>query len=173
MSISEKKMRRRQPGARHQDWASRLHAYLDEVQTLPFEWGKRDCCLFVCDGLRTITGLDPAAKMFRGKYRDATGAARLLKKHGGVEAVAKKICRGLEWPEVRVALAQRGDVVLLDVDASGRPAVGADQGALGLCVGRESVFMGIAGQQRLPTSQCRRAWAVARPVAAITSGGTL
>jgi hypothetical protein len=150
---------------RHEDWAARLFAFVEHHRRQPFKWGERDCCMFVCAGILTTTGLDPAAKLFRGKYRDAVGAARLLKKHGGVEAIAASVCAEHGFPEVRVAMAQRGDVVLIDVDEAGHPAKGAARSALGLCIGGQSVFPGPDGLKFVGVGECRRAWAVARPVA--------
>lgn len=141
------------PPARYEDWPTRLFAFIEERRNRPFEWGVQDCCLFACDGIRAQSGLDPADKMFRGKYRDATGAARLVRKHGGVEAIAEKVCAAHGMPEVPVALAQRGFVVLMDTPD------GLDV-ALGLCVGGQAVFAGPAGLVFQPMAACRRAWRV-------------
>ncbi len=135
-----------------------LHArFLAERRVVPHEWGRQDCCLFVCDGILTTTGIDPAAKLFRGKYRDALGAARLLKKQGGVEAIAVKVCAAHGFAEVPVAMAQRADVVLLDVEDEQRSA-------LGWCDGALSAFPGPDGLVWHKTLNCRRAWAIGRVV---------
>lgn len=122
---------------------------------MPFAWGVQDCCLFACDGLRAITGLDPAAKLFRGQYRDAAGAARLVRKHGGVEAIAAAVCAAHGWPEVPPALAQRGDTVIIDTP----DGLGA---AVGLHLGDRLAFAGAEGVVYHPPAAARRAWAVAR-----------
>jgi len=148
------KHRKRIPGSRRFETWPALHAtFIQAQRNTPFAWGRNDCCLNVCNGIRAITGLDPAAKMFRGRYRGATGAMRLLKKHGGVESIAEQVCREYgfeEWPSV--AQARRGDVVLGDLSESGP--------ALGTCDGINSVFPGPAGAQLVPTVKCRRAWRV-------------
>lgn len=138
---------------RRQDWPSRLFAFIEERRHAPFEWGRQDCCLFVCDGILTITGLDPAAKIYRGKYHDKLGAARLLKKHGGVEAVAEKVCAELGFVELpHPALAQRGDVAVLDTTEHGP--------ALGLCVGAQLAAAGPDGLTFSPLGAARRAWRI-------------
>lgn len=95
--------------------------------------------------------------MFRGKYRDALGAARLVRKHGGVEAIAEKVCRRHGFHEVPVAMAQRGDVVLSD--KAGEMSAGMKR-ILGMCCGRDAAFVGPAGLVFIPTGDCLRAWRV-------------
>lgn len=131
------------------NWPAKLAEFFATEGLAPFVWGERDCCLFACNGIRAITGLDPAAEMFRGKYRGATGAARLLKKHGGVEAVAVARCAELGFVEwARVYQARRGDVVLLDTP---------EGPALGVCDG---VNVRFAGGARKLLGECRRAWRI-------------
>jgi hypothetical protein len=147
------------PARRVQDWPTLFFHFIESRRSRPFAWGQQDCCLFACDGILAQTGLDPAAKMFRGKYRDALGAARLVRKHGGVEAIASRICGELGFVEVPVRLAQRGDVVAISGEALGDnvPYMGV---ALGLCVGGTAAFTGSAGLVFHPLKNCRRAWRV-------------
>lgn len=145
------------PAHRLQDWPTRFFRLIESRRDSPFKFGQVDCCLFACDGILAQTGLDPAAKMFRGKYRDALGAARLVRKHGGVEAIAAKVCAAHGWPELPTPrLAQRGDVVLLDV-------ADAMQCALGVVIGVDALFPGPAGLVAQPLKACRRGWAIGRP----------
>lgn len=146
------------PSRRLPNWPKLLAEFIESRRNLPFEWGRQDCCLFACDGILSQSGLDPAAKMFRGKYRDALGAARLVRKHGGVEAIAAKVCAEHGWPEIRPAMAQRGDVVLLPMPHD-EMKVG-----LGLCLGAVGAFTGASGLLFLPMTGVTRAWAVARVV---------
>lgn len=144
------------PVRRFEDWPTRFFAFVEQRRAEPFAWGANDCCLFACDGVQSQTGLDPAAKLFRGKYRDSLGAARLVRKHGGIEAIAVKVCGQHGWPELLTPrVAQRGDVVLLDVDTG-------MECALGLVVGAEAVFTGPEGLTFVPLASCRRAWAIGR-----------
>jgi hypothetical protein len=130
-----------------------LHArFLSERAALPFEWGKNDCCLFACDGILTTTGLDPAAKIYRGKYHDKLGAARLLRKQGGVERLAARVCKAHGFKGCPVAMARRADIVLFNM-----PGVGL---TLGICDGARSAFVAEGGLVWYPTLQCRRAWRI-------------
>lgn len=140
--------------ARRQDWPSRLFAFIEQRRHMPFTWGSHDCCLFACDGIRSQTGLDPAAKLFRGRYRDAAGAVRLVRKHGGIEAIAESVCRAHGFEELASPLlAQRGDVVLVEVEDGMKHAVG-------LCLGAECAFAGTDGLVMRGVAECCRAWRV-------------
>lgn len=133
-------------------WPVKLSAFIESRRGTPFKWGENDCCLFACDAIAVLTGIDPAAKSFRGKYTTALGAGRLLKKSGGVEGVAAKQCQKHGFDEVPVAFAQRGDVVLIDL-----PGIGD---TLGICTGVSSVFPGEEGLVENPTLLCRKAWRI-------------
>lgn len=122
----------------------------------PFSWGGlnggTDCCLFACDAVRAMTGLDPASP-FRGRYQTKRGAVAALRRFagGGIPETAEKIARELGAPEVPPMTAQRGDVVL------------TDQGpwlALGVCVGATVAVAGVQGIERQPLSRAVRAWRV-------------
>jgi hypothetical protein len=143
--------------ARVQDWPTLLFHFIESRRSTPFAWGRHDCCLFAADGILAQTGLDLAAGIFRGKYRDALGAARLVRKHGGIEAIAVKGCARFGYKPVPVLMAQRGDMVLLPASATGNPGKGP---ALGVCVGAEAAFPGASGLVFLPMASCRRAWRI-------------
>lgn len=92
---------------------------------MPLVYGRSDCCLFVCNAIQAMTGVDVAAE-FRGKYSTLAEARRF----GTVREIAERITAQFSMPEVPVLRAQRGDVVLIKrrsyslglVDLSGRIA---------------------------------------------------
>lgn len=94
------------------NWPSLLSEFIERSLHAPFEWGKRDCCLFAADAVRAMTGEDYAAE-FRGRYRTARGARQVLAAFGGVAGIMGRC--GLE--EINPLMAQRGDVVLVNTDA--------------------------------------------------------
>lgn len=104
---------------RHEHWPSLLAAYLADDR--PFAWGGRDCCTFAAGAVEAMTGADPAAAL-RGRYRTEQGAARLLKRHGGLEALAARLAREHGLRDVPHAFAGRGDVVLIETGQG--PALG-------------------------------------------------
>jgi len=73
--------------------ANLINAAIEASLHVPFEWGKNDCCTFVCDGLAKATGSDPMASL-RGAYCDEAGADVALSAAGGfvqtVIALAKE-----------------------------------------------------------------------------------
>lgn len=113
----------------------------------PFVWGVHDCCLWAADAVQAQTGRDPAAGL-RGTYRSALGAARLVRRLGGLSAIA---ARGGE--PIAPALAVAGDVGL--VMMAGRPR-------LVVCGGGLWLAAAVDGLAALPWAAPVAAWRVAR-----------
>ena len=119
---------------------------------MPFTWSKNDCCTFVCDWIDLCCGVDPSRELkLRGTYDDARGAARVLKRHGGIEAVVERAWRRLGWSETTLPYARRGDIVSLKTDHGP---------ALGICLGDSATFAGPHGLAFVPLAECLRAWRV-------------
>lgn len=133
--------------SRLNDWHERLHAEIERQRRDAFEWGRRDCALFAADCVLAMTGEDPAAK-FRGKYKDATGAARALKRagHADLAALASSVLDA-----VPVALARVGDV-----------AAWRDDGnlVLGVIIGERVMGRMMHGLGTVDRSQIEMAWRV-------------
>jgi hypothetical protein len=133
--------------ARLIDWEPRLSSYLAEVRDKPHEYGEHDCALHGANGVLAVQGVDHGAP-FRGKYDSEKGAARALRRYGAgtVEATFDA-----HLPEIPVAFAQRGDLVMSD-------------GAIGICLGGDAAFVGEIGTRqglvRIPRSDWQKAWAV-------------
>lgn len=136
---------------RFHDWESRLADYIESVRNIPFTWGSFDCCLFACDAVMAMTGLD-MAEDFRGKYSTDREALVALREFagGGVAELAAKRALELGIREVVPAMAQRGDVVL--VDNQGNDALGI----VGLD-GLTAYCAGVGGLVELP----RKFWKTA------------
>jgi hypothetical protein len=155
-----------QTPARKPDWLFRLEATIGGARGREFAWGAHDCCLFPCDVVLAMTGVDLAAG-FRGRYRSLRTALRTLESAGGVEGIAEAIARKHGLEEVAPGLARRGDVILVDVGTSpsgccrfelgpGDPAclaVVGMTGALALAAGRD-------GLVDVPMPFWRRAWRI-------------
>lgn len=93
--------------------------YLESVWAVPWEWGVLDCCFFAGNWIRDATGRDPLAS-FRGRYRTAREAARLLLRGGGmVPTVGAEMERG---GFVRTAMPDHGDIGVLTLPDSAGPA---------------------------------------------------
>lgn len=139
---------------RFDDWPERLHVFIESRRRTLFAWGSHDCALFACDGVLAITGVDLASTM-RGRYSDEASARGAITEEMGDEATLEDLAEGIATArfldEIAVALAGRGDVVLMDSPAGP---------ALGLCVGAVAVFASPAGTALVNMSRVRRAWAI-------------
>jgi len=129
---------------RREDWAERLFALIEARRETPFRWATHDCCSFAAAAVETMTGTNPIADL---EWHDEVSALRLLKDHGGIEALASERL----GEQITPAFAQRGDVVLHTL--TGREA-------LGVCIGDRFAAVGDAGVQLVPMSHAVRAWRV-------------
>src|SRR5690349_271236 len=104
------------PVTRLPDWEERLTEIIRARHRAPFAWGQFDCALFACDAVLAMTGVD-LAEPFRGRYADALGALRAIRKFtsgGNLGDVARIQAAAFTIPEVDPPFAMLGDVVLGD-----------------------------------------------------------
>jgi hypothetical protein len=128
---------------------------IESAAELSFEWGRFDCALHVCNCIRAIVGVDPAAE-YRGKYSDEAGAATIFGGNSGAsfEQFIATMCAALDFPEVPVTFARRGDVVFID---NGTP-----QGAIGV-ISTDGRFASCASDKGLVLVRIhrwKRAWTI-------------
>jgi hypothetical protein len=141
---------------RFEDWPTRLAAHFERARSSAFVWSQTDCAMQVAAGILAMTGVDFSTP-FRGRYHDETSATAVMIEvtGGGLAAVAT---RALGEPLLSHRLAQRGDVVLLDVDT---PA--GMRSALGL-VDFDGMHVLVAawngGLVAYPVSRAHAAWRV-------------
>lgn len=128
------------------DLPERLQAFIDSRRDRPFAWGSHDCALFAADWVESVTGSDPADGI-RGRYQTALGAGRVIKREGGLEAIANSRL----GERVEPKLAQRGDVVLLE---------GSHGPTLGVCLGVDAAAPGEDGLMLVPMNRAQAAWRV-------------
>lgn len=126
------------------DLPERLQAFIESRRDTAFAWGSHDCALFAADWVASVTGKDPADGI-RGRYQTALGAGRVIKREGGLEAIADSRL----GERVEPKLAQRGDVVLLD---------GSHGPTLGVCLGVEAAAPGEDGLMLVPMSRALACW---------------
>jgi hypothetical protein len=133
---------------RKPDWQALLDAFLARHQFDTFQYGRWDCCLFVCDAVLVMTGVDPAPA-YRGTYSSRAQSRR----HGSVQANVEAVCAKHGMQEAPVPFARRGDVVLV------RRRRSCSLGLVALN-GREIVLTSSAGLWLLPLGSAVRAWHV-------------
>jgi hypothetical protein len=112
------------------DWEARLAAYLEPLRTLPFAWGRHDCCTFTAGAVKAMTGVDPMPE-FRGRYTTARGSVRALRRIGA-GTLASTLSGKFET--VDPSLAHRGDIIM-------------SNGLLGICLGPFLVAVGSGGER--------------------------
>lgn len=132
------------------NWPELLIAFIELKRNCSFKWGENDCCMFGCDWLTIVTGIDPDSEyQLRGKYNSALSAFRILKKLGGVESIVESWSRAHGWERTSLLHAQRGDLVIFQTK---------NGGAVGVCNGETSIFAGPNGLSFIKTSQCSVVW---------------
>jgi hypothetical protein len=130
------------------NWHAKLLTFLELQKTQPFVWGQNDCCLFACDCVLVMTGIDPGKK-YRGKYSAELGAKKALKRYGGgtIESAFNQVFGPIK-PRLNTG---RGDLVLIDTD----------QGhAVGVMCGGSIWAVGVTGLVNLPLSSVIGCWHV-------------
>lgn len=135
---------------RFDDWAERLNRYLVAQQAaitpgLTVDWGNNDCCTFQAGAAEAMTGTDPMAP-FRGRYKTAIGARRLIKREGGSLTAVLESVYGAPIP---VAVAWQGDA-------------GVHGDAVGVILGKRALFLSDGGFCFFPTLRLDAAFKVGR-----------
>lgn len=118
--------------------------HVEDNREQVFTWGENDCVLWVCDYLKKIHGFDYAEE-FRGKYRCELGARKLCRELG-YDNLEDAISSVLSEKSIR--FAARGDVIM------------TYSGAVGICLGYYSYFLGITGIMSIKTKDCKLCWSV-------------
>ena len=136
------------------NWEQLLAEFIAKNKNTSFQWGVFDCCLFACDAVLTITGVD-MAQDFRGKYTTAKEAYEFVKNFAGdglAELVAKR-AQELGITEIKPLLAQRGDVVLVNKDGHDSLGIVGLDGRFALCAA-------IKGLTQVLVKDCRKAYRI-------------
>mgnify|MGYP001573654428 CR=1 FL=1 len=134
-------------------WVDNYVAFVLAHRSLPFEFGRHDCCITSCDMIYTITGIDPASD-FRYVYDSPLSALRKIKEYGDVDNIAEEVCAKHGWKEIAPNYGTRCDLVCLDT-GGGRKALGwFDLDA------SKIMTAGMIGLQERPRKETLRAWRI-------------
>jgi len=90
-------------------WEQRLTVFLARAQATPFAWGENDCATLAIGAVEAVTGVDLALRLPR--WFSPLSAIRALHAAGALSATDFFADR---LPEIPVASAHRGDLVLPD-----------------------------------------------------------
>jgi hypothetical protein len=121
------------PLRRLPDWQLRMAALVEDRLHAPFVWGARDCCLWAADVVHAVTGVDFGAP-YRGTYSTQAEAAAIFRAVRGWP----RLCSALLGPAIAPAMAQPGDVGL--VDSADGPALAAHVGGAWMSQGPEGLL---------------------------------
>ncbi len=129
-------------------WERRLAEAIEAARARPFAWGSHDCAIWAFDLRRDLTGGADVAALWRGRYRTALGAARMMRRLGwpSLEAAGRAL---LGEPVPSVHLARRGDLLL----------AGTGLG-FGICLGARAAGIAPAGLTFAPLAACTLAWRI-------------
>ncbi|SDC31189.1 hypothetical protein SAMN05444678_102271 [Sphingomonas sp. YR710] len=143
---------------RYADWETRLGGFLGKCRSVPFAYGKHDCCTFASGAVLAMTGVDAMAE-FRGRYRSMAGSVRALRRIGKGTLAATLDAK---FEAVEPAFAHRGDLVMAD---DGQWVDGRCGGALCVSFGAFAIGVGSEGQHeglvKVDRRHWQRAWRVA------------
>lgn len=132
------------------DWPRRLHDFLDEVKRKRFEWASNNCGEhFAAGAVLAVTGEDIAAP-WRGRYKSAAGALRVMK-NAGFMNLGDMVASVL--PEIHPSRAKLGDIATV-------PADGPFGTSLGIINGEVILVLGENGMGVVPMSFATRVFAV-------------
>lgn len=115
-----------------------LAAYLRAGASRAFAWGEHDCCRFALGWVALRRGIDPGAR-WAGRYGTARGAARHLRRGGGLLALARSAMAAAGLAATARPAAGDVGVVLTDQGpalAIRTPTGWACAGAAGIVVSR-------------------------------------
>ena len=134
------------PRMRVSSWETVLAAAVEAARVRDFVWGTHDCATWGFDLRRDLTGGDDTAAFWRGRYRTARGAVRVMRRLGWSSMrEAGTALLGAPLPDVR--LAQRGDLVL-----------SPDATSFGVCLGAQVAFLAPEGLTLRALPSCTLAW---------------
>lgn len=135
---------------RRGDWHSRLNTFIDGVKRRPFDWATNNCGEhFAAGAVEAMTGEDIATP-WRGRYKSAAGAVRMMK-NDGFSGLGDMVASVL--PEIHPSRAKLGDIAAVPADGPFGTSLGVVNGEVILVLGEKQ--MGL-----VPMARATRVFAV-------------
>jgi len=128
------------------NWQTNLSELLKSRMAEPFHIERFNCLMWGFEAVQAVTGVDHYAP-FRGKFKTAKGAAKVLRQVGQAETSVELLER-LFGEKKPLAFARRGDIVAADVATLGLSLpsdVELFGPAIGVAYGLNSYFLGENG----------------------------
>ena len=136
------------------NWQTNLSDLIRKREAEPFDIVSFNCLMWALEGIEAVIG-DDYYKPFRGKFKTAKGAAKILRAKGKVDTSAAYL-EALLGEQKHMAFVRKGDIVVADVSdpALILPSDVALFGPpVGICYGEISYFVGETGLVSLQTLQ--------------------
>lgn len=133
---------------RYPDWPTRLAIFIRERRSLPYAYGRNDCCTWVQDWVLAATGTDLMPGVVRPASRIAGARFLLAGGYGDVEGLATRV---LGPPLAGPKKAGRGDVVSFWAD---------DEMHLAVVAGVSAATPAVEGLAWVPRALWRTGWKV-------------
>ena len=96
---------------RKEQWPTLMWEKIEELTSVPFEWGTNDCCMFTAKVIDAICVDGTFAERLSQKYTDESSALRYIANRGGIEPAVSEFIG-----ESKTGRPQRGDVVMFAGD---------------------------------------------------------
>lgn len=129
---------------RIESWPEALYEHVESKRDVPFSWGTHDCSTFAAGAVEAMTGETVTLPV----VESAAAYVAYLAEHG---PLADLVTAELGDPLPSPAFAQRGDVVIVDMD--GRES-------LAVCLGVEAIGPSADGLLAVPMTTASAAWRV-------------
>lgn len=132
------------------NWPTRLERVRELYETLPFKWGKSDCCCFVSDCVEALTSVN-ISNIHKG-YISRKEALEIVDSYGGMVKMLQSRLSCLCAFVADVNMLARGDIVAIDT---------GDGIAGGVWFGRYALApLPTKGLCRIPKEMVIAAWGI-------------
>lgn len=138
---------------RHEDWQTRLSAYLEEMRNVPFDFPNHNCMLLGFGAVKAVTELDLAPN-YVGKLSSEQAGALALRKVDNVKTVEEVFLKHLGGEFQPIAFARPGDLVFISDNNTQFElplSIRLFGPVPGICYGITSFFAGEDGLIEFPT----------------------
>jgi len=130
---------------RFSNWKHLQVEYLRGCAARALRYGRYDCALMAGGAVLAMTGRDNFSQF--GPYKGRREADALMRRHGGLEAIARLAWGAMQPP----ACARDGDMVIATLKRGD---------TLGICTGTACAFPASTGVLYLPITKIRGCWSI-------------
>lgn len=140
---------------RLEDWPGRLAAAVDAARGKVFDWKTHNCATFAADCVEAVTG-----HRYHEDFAVLHQTAASARVHSAsAEKLRNMVCICLHTPITLPTLAQRGDVVLIEL-ATAHGDMPSFHAAIGVCLGRQAVSLAPEGLVFVGMEMVSCAWRI-------------